>query len=84
MIKGKRTIKWRSTYQESLGEYLSHSLSEHEKEVFNMLWVSYTIPLKLKSSFFELMRVGDGKYTLTVQKYVNDTHMVMFEINPTS
>lgn len=82
MIKGKRTIKWRSTYAESLGEFLSHSLNEHEKEVFNMLWVSYTMPLKLKSSFFELMRVGDGKYTLTVQKYVNDTHMVMFEINP--
>lgn len=82
MIRGKRTIKWRSTYQESLGEFLSHSLNEHEKKVFEMLWVGYAIPMKLKSAYFELLRVGDGKYTLTVQKYVNNTHMIMFEINP--
>lgn len=47
-----------------------------------MLWVGYAIPMKLKSSYFEMIRVGDGKYTLTVHKYVNDTHSIMFEINP--
>lgn len=82
MIKGKRTIKWRSTYKESLGEFLSHSLNEHEKDVFYMLFDGYGVQQKLQSAYFEFLRVGDGKYTLSVQKYVNDTHMIMFEINP--
>ncbi len=82
MIKGKRTIKWRSTYAESLVEFLSHFLNEHEKGVFNMLFFGYGVPQKLQSAYFEFLRVGDGKYILSVQKYVNDTHMIMFEINP--
>lgn len=81
MIKGKRTIKWWSTYKESLGEYLAHSLTENEKEIFHMLWVGYAVPMKLKSAYFEMLRVGDGKYTLTIHKYCNDTHSIMFEIN---
>lgn len=82
MVKGKRTIKWRSTYADSLGDFFSHSLNEHEKDVFNMLFYGYGVPQKLQSAYFEFLRVGDGKYTLSVQKYVNDTHMIMFEINP--
>ena len=73
---------WKNTYNESLGEFLSHSLTEHEKEVFHMLWVGYAVPMKLRSAYFEMLRVGDGKYTLTVRKYCNDTHSIMFEINP--
>ena len=69
-------------YKESLGEYLAHSLDEHEKDVFQMLWVGYAIPMKLRSSYFELLRVGDGKYTLTIQKYVDETWSVKFSVNP--
>ena len=82
MQKGQKCVKWRSTFKESLGEFLRNKLTEHEKEVFHMLWVGYAIPMKLKSAYFEFLRVGDGKYTLSVQKYCTGTHMVMFEINP--
>lgn len=81
MIKSKRTIKWHSTNKISLGEFLSHSLNEHEKNVFEMLWIGYAIPMKLQSAYFEYLRVGDGKYTLSVQKYVTNQHVVIFEIN---
>lgn len=76
-----RCIIYRSTYKESLGEFLSHSLDEHEKDVFQMLWIGYAIPMKLRSSYFELLRVGDGKYTLTIQKYVDETWSIKFSIN---
>lgn len=82
MLKGQKTVIWHSTYNKSLGEFLSHSLTEHEKEVFHMLWVGYAIPMKLKSSYFEMLRVGDGKYTLTVHKYVNGTHKIEFKVDP--
>lgn len=77
----KRCIIYHSTYKESLGEYFAHSLNEREKEVFQMLWISYAIPMKLRSSYFELLRVGDGKYTLTIQKYVDETWSVKFSVN---
>ena len=72
---------YRSTYKESLGEFLSHSLTEHEKNIFEMLFNGYGMQQKLQSAFFELCRVGDGKYTLIVQKYVNGTWSAKFFIN---
>lgn len=46
-----------------------------------MLFNGYGMKQKLQSSFFELCRVGDGKYTLTVQKYVDNSWSVKFNIN---
>lgn len=80
MNKGEKHITWFSNYKESLGDFLAHSLTEHEKQVFHMLWVGYAIPMKLKSSYFELLRVGDGKYTLTVQQYANGRHSIKFSV----
>ena len=72
---------YRSTYKESLGEYISHSLNQHEKGIFYMLFMGFGCEQKLQSAFFELFRAGDGKYTLTVQKYVNGTWSVKFKVN---
>lgn len=69
---------YHSTYKESLGEYLSHSLNKYEIDIFYMLFNGFGCKQKLQSAFFELFRVGDGKYTLTVQKYVNDTYSIKF------
>lgn len=46
-----------------------------------MLFNGFGCKQKLQSAFFELFRVGDGKYTLTVQKYVNGTWSVKFKHN---
>lgn len=72
---------YHSTYKESLGECLSHSLNQHERDVFYMLFNGFGCKQKLQSAFFELFRVGDGKYTLTVQKYVNGTYSIKFYKN---
>lgn len=80
MNKGEKNVVWYSTYQQNLGDYLRNKLTEHEKQVFHMLWVGYAIPMKLKSSYFELLRVGDGKYTLTVQQYANGRHSIKFSV----
>lgn len=80
MNKGEKYVLWYSTYQQSLGEFLRDKLTEREKEVFHMLWVGYAVPMKLKSAYFELLRVGDGKYTLNVQKYTDGKHSVKFII----
>lgn len=72
---------YHSTYKESLGEYLSHSLTEHEKNIFEMIFNGFGMQQKLQSSFFELCRVGDGKYTLIVQKYIDGTWSARFRVN---
>lgn len=66
-------MTYRSTYKQSLGEYLSKELSEVEKDIFYMLFNGYGMQQKLQSTFFQLCRVGDSKYTMIVQKYVNGT-----------
>lgn len=79
--KSKRVFKWRSTFMVSL-EYSIQALDETELAIFNMLYNGYGVPQKLQSAYFQLLRVGDGKYTLTVQKYLDDTYSIIFEINP--
>lgn len=74
---------WRSTYKESLGEAIEHStLSEKDKDVFAILFHSFRIQTSLlNSSFFENIRIGDGKHTLIVQKYVDSTWSIKYSIN---
>lgn len=61
---------WHSTYKEELGDMLSHSFKQEQRDidVFYMLWHSYRISTLIKSTYFQMIRVGDGKYELTVQK----------------
>lgn len=72
---------WRSTYKESLGEAIAHSLTSQEKDIFCMLWGAYNLTTFTRTSYFELLRVGDGKYELTVQKYVDESICVKFTRN---
>ena len=72
---------WRSTHKESLGEALAHSLTSQEKDIFCMLWGAYNLTTFTRTSYFELLRVSDGKYTLTVQKYTDNSVSVKFKIN---
>lgn len=76
-----KTIIYRSTYAEQMDDFFKKQLSPLEYEMLWMLYYSYRIPTHLKSAYFELIRVGDGKYTLNVQKYVDDTFSVKFTIN---
>lgn len=72
---------YKSRYKISLKDYVKKELSEIEQNIFWLLFSGFGIEQKLQSSYFELFRVGDGKYTLTVQKYVDNTWSVKFIIN---
>lgn len=76
-----KTIIYRSTYAEQMDDFFKKQLFPIEYEMLWMLFYSYHIPTLFKSVYFQLMRVGDGKYTLTVQKYVDDTFSVKYTIN---
>ena len=70
---------WKSTYKESVGAFFAHTLkNEHEINVFNMLWVSFRLKYITQSSFFESIRVGDGKYDLWVCKGKDEILTVQF------
>ena len=72
---------YKSRYRISLKDYVKRELSEIEQSIFWLLFSGFSIEQKLQSSYFELFRVGDGKYTLTVQKYVDNTWSVKFVVN---
>lgn len=72
---------YRSTYKQNLGEFLAKELNENEKDIFYMLFNGYGMKQKLQSTFFQLFRVGDSKYTMIVQKYVDGTWSVRFYKN---
>lgn len=72
---------YKSKYKISLKDYVKKELSELEQSIFWLLYSGFGIEQKLQSSYFELFRVGDGKYTLTVQKYVDNTWSVKFIVN---
>lgn len=72
---------YRSIYKESLSEYIKHELTETEQGIFNALFGGYGIEKKLQTDWFQLIRVGDSKYTMIVQKYVDDTWCVKFYKN---
>lgn len=72
---------YRSTYKQSLGEFIANELNEVEKDIFYMLFNGYGMKQKLQSTFFQLCRVGDSKYTMIVQKYVDGTWSIKFYKN---
>ena len=59
---------WKSTYNESMGEFFNKKLSQFECDIFNMLWCSFRLTYLTKSELFENIILGDGKYTLWVKK----------------
>lgn len=59
---------WRSTYTEGLADMLAHSFEQRDIDIFYMLWHSYRISTLVKSTYFQIIRVGDSRHELTVQK----------------
>lgn len=71
---------WRSTYNESLGDMLARTFDQRAVDTFYMLWHSYRLTNLVKSCYFELIRLGDGKYNLIVQKHTDDTYTIRYYI----
>lgn len=72
---------YHSYYKKNLKETVKTQLSDLEESIFWLLYNGFGVEQKLQCSYFELLRVGDGKYTLTVQKYVNETYTIKFKVN---
>lgn len=72
---------YKSHYKQSLTEWAKQNLTETQYDILNMLYNGFGCQQKLQNTFFQLFRVGDGKYTLTIQKYIDDTWKLTFTIN---
>lgn len=59
---------WHSTYKQSLGDTIAQTFNEHDANIFYMLWHSFGVSKQIKSAYFQLIRLGDEKHELTVQK----------------
>lgn len=83
MQAGKKYYTYRSTM---LGftdffDFLEKSkVSERDIDVISMLWHVYSISALLRSSYFQIIRIGDKKYELTVQRYVTDSYVIKLTI----
>lgn len=72
---------YKSNFKQTLTEWAKQNLNEQQYYILHMLYNGFGCTQKLQSSFFQLFRVGDGKYTLTIQKYVDNTWKLTFSIN---
>lgn len=72
---------YKSNFKQSLTEWARQELTEHQYNILDMLFNGFGCKQKLQNVFFELFRVGDGKYTLTIQKYIDDSWKLTFTIN---
>lgn len=77
-MKRSKCLIYRSSFQEEMSKFFESSLSIRGYEIFCMLFYSYRVPTLLKSAYFELLRVGDSDYSLTVQKYASGAYCVKF------
>ena len=76
-----KTYIYRSTFKEGLTDFFRKQLLQEHYAVLDMMFNGYNVERMLWSSFFEIFRASDGRYTLEVQKYVNDTFSVKFTID---
>lgn len=84
MQQGVKNYVYRSTMQRytDFFDFLEKSgLSEQTIDLLCMMWRAYSIGELLRSSFFQYIRVGDGKYELSVQKYVDETYCIKLVID---
>ncbi|MBR5854265.1 MAG: hypothetical protein IKY87_01130 [Paludibacteraceae bacterium] len=64
-------------------DYLKKEVKEQKHiDVIIMLCSAYSIGSLLDSAYFEFLRIGDGWYEMTVQKYVDSTYSIKLIINP--
>lgn len=72
---------YKSNYKQSLTDWARTNLNELQYNILNILYNGYGCKQKLQTAYFELFRCGDGKYTLTLQKYRDDSWRLIFTIN---
>ena len=81
MQKGTKYYCYRSTYSIPFDKWI-YTMDEKHRRVFETMFNGFGIRKMLYSAYFEFFRFGDGKYTLSVQKYVDDSYSIKFEYNP--
>lgn len=74
-----KTYIYRSTYRIPFEKW-KYTLGDKPREMFETLWFAGQFSKLLRSAYFQIMRIGDGKYTLTVQK-VQDMWCLKYVIN---
>ncbi len=84
MQQGVKNYVYRSSMERytDFFDFLEKSgVSEQTIDLLSMMWRAYSIGELLRSSFFQYIRIGDGKYELSVQKYVDETYCIKLVIN---
>lgn len=51
-------------------------------DLISMLWHAYSVSALLRSSYFEIIRIGDGWHTLIIQKYADESYSIKYTFNP--
>ena len=85
MQAGKKYYLYFSTMQKYTDFFdflVKSNVEENYIDVVSMLWKAYSIGALLRSAYFEVIRIGDGKFTLNVQKYANDTYSIKLIVDP--
>lgn len=57
------------------------NISSEDKKLFFLLLQAYNVQNMLRSTYFQLLRIGDFKYRIIVRKAPNDYINVKFQIN---
>lgn len=83
MVAGKKYFIYQSTMRKysDFVDFLQRENGADYVDMFMMLYNAFGIGTLLDSPYFEILRIGDGKYELTVQKYVNETYSIKLVIN---
>lgn len=61
-------------------ELIVEHLTRTVGEIAAMVWVGFRFYELVHTSFFQLMRVGDNKYTIIVQKYEQTSEISVWVI----
>lgn len=71
-----KTVQHRTRFKFEDFEYSSKKVEEHILKqcgsIALMVWQSYDCNKLVLTPFFQVLRVGDGKYTIIVQKFPSD------------
>mgnify|MGYP006919062351 CR=1 FL=1 len=62
--------------QEQIVEHLTRTVGE----IAAMVWVGYNFYRLVNNDLFQLMRIGDNKYTIIVQKYYHTDEVSVWVI----
>ena len=84
MQEGKKYYNYYSTMRSYVDfvDFLEKSkVEQHNIDILMSIWSAYHCNELLESAYFQLLRVSDGKYTLTLQKYVDESYSIKVVID---